>query len=47
MVQGFDDLNLETVLQLGISIPKTWDDRTNDFVAQMAEWKSYGMLSSH
>jgi hypothetical protein len=48
MVQGiFDDLNAETVYNWGYPDTKTWDaDRnTNEFVAQMAEWKSYGMLS--
>ena len=48
MVQGiFDDLNLETVYNWEYPDTKTWDaDRnTNEFIAHMAEWKSYGMLS--
>jgi hypothetical protein len=48
MVQGiFDDLNPETVYNWEYPDTETWDaDRnTNEFVAQMAEWKSYGMLS--
>jgi hypothetical protein len=48
MVQGiFDDLNAETISNWEYPDTKTWDaDRnTNEFIAHMAEWKSYGMLS--
>ncbi|WP_296704893.1 hypothetical protein, partial [Algoriphagus sp.] len=48
MVQGiFDDLNPETIKNWEYPDTKNWDaDRnTNEFVAQMPTWKSYGLLS--
>ncbi|PZX47099.1 hypothetical protein [Algoriphagus chordae] len=48
MVQGmFDDLNPETVKNWHYSDTKKWDaDRnTDEFVANMPIWKSYGLLS--
>ncbi|WP_211320499.1 hypothetical protein [Algoriphagus yeomjeoni] len=48
MVQGvFDDLNEETVKNWAYPDAKTWDaDRnTDEFVANMPIWKSYGLLS--
>jgi hypothetical protein len=48
MVQGiFDDLNPETRSQWKYPDTKTWDaDRnTNEFVAAMREWYSFGLLS--
>jgi hypothetical protein len=42
MVQGiFDDLNPETVYNWGYPDTETWDadGNTNEFVAQMVEWK--------
>jgi hypothetical protein len=46
LVQGiFDDLNPETVAEFAYADTKKWDaDRnTNEFVAAMPLWKSYGM----
>jgi len=48
MVQGiFDDTNPETVNTWAYPDTKKWDpDRnTREFVANMADWKSYGLLS--
>jgi hypothetical protein len=48
MVQGiFDDLNPETVDKFQYADTKKWDaDRnTNEFVASMELWKSYGLLA--
>lgn len=48
MVQGiFDDLNPETVYNWEYPDTKVWeaDRNTDEFVAQMEEWKSYGMLA--
>lgn len=48
MVQGiFDDLNPETVKNWKYSDTQKWDaDRnTDEFVQNMATWKSYGLLS--
>jgi len=48
MVQGiFDDLNKETIYNWNYPDTKKWDpDRnTNEFVANMEKWHSYGLLS--
>ena len=48
MVQGiFDDLNPDTKNQFAYPDTKLWDaDRnTNEFVSNMDEWRSYGLLS--
>ena len=48
MVQGiFDDANPETKVFFKYPDTKSWDaDRnTNEFVAQMSKWKSYGLLA--
>ena len=48
MVQGvFDDLNSETVKNWEYSDTKKWDAgrNTDEFVANMSIWKSYGLLS--
>jgi hypothetical protein len=48
MVQGtFDDLNPITKTQFAYPDTKTWDANrnTNEFVAAMSLWKSYGLLA--
>jgi hypothetical protein len=48
MVQGiFDDLNPVTKAQFAYPDTKTWDaDRnTNEFIQQMSNWKSHGLLA--
>jgi len=48
MVQGiFDDLNSETIFNWEYPDTKTWnaDRNTQEFVANMEGWNSYGMLS--
>jgi len=48
MVQGtFDDLKSETKEQFAYPDTKTWDPNrnTDEFVAAMSNWKSYGLLA--